>query len=517
MNGGTPESRTAALFERPEYRFLVVANKFQTGFDQPLLHTMYVDKKLGGVNAVQTLSRLNRTHPGKDETMVLDFANDAEVVQKAFAPYYETTLLSEATDPHLLYDREQELLDFGVFTRDDVDAFAEAYFRKQPQERLYQLLDPVKERAEAELEVERLAELRAALKSYSRLYGFLSQVIRFTDTDLEKLYVFARLLRRQLTAPSEELPREIQEMVDMDSLRVERTYEGKIELKPGEPGVVEPASEEVRRPLTDEELEPLSRIIEELNERFGVGLGPEDRVTLGHVLDRAAEQDALRQRVENNPEENARLAFETVIVDLLQDVVDTNFKLYKKISDDRNFADNLLARLFDEYRERIANGGLTAADVAAEIDDGESKHREFKSSLRFNLHTREHDDRMTHAALKTIAAFANGEGGVLYLGVADDGSIVGIEDDGFPNADKFLLHLNNLAKSALGKPVAARLTPRMWQLGEHQVCRVECPPSPRPVFLKFKGEEKFYVRSGPSSEELTPSEMHSYVSERFPG
>ncbi|MCX7960758.1 MAG: hypothetical protein N2653_04170 [Burkholderiales bacterium] len=119
MNG-LPEAQTAKTFERPEYRFLVVANKFQTGFDQPLLLTMYVEKKLGGVNAVQTLSRLNRTHPEKKDTMVLDFANESDEIKAAFEPYYEATLLSEATDPNLLYEVQTRLAAFGVFTDDDV-------------------------------------------------------------------------------------------------------------------------------------------------------------------------------------------------------------------------------------------------------------------------------------------------------------------------------------------------------------------------------------------------------------
>src|SRR5690606_14359016 len=144
---GFPDAQTAKMFERPEYRFLVVANKFQTGFDQPLLHTMYVDKKLGGVNAVQTLSRLNRTHPEKKGTMVLDFANEPVEIQAAFEPYYETTLLSEATDPNLLYEMEHRLAAFPVFTEADVEAFAKVYFDpKATQDRLYAVLNPLVDR-----------------------------------------------------------------------------------------------------------------------------------------------------------------------------------------------------------------------------------------------------------------------------------------------------------------------------------------------------------------------------------
>ena len=514
MNG-VPESGTAATFGRLEYRFLVVANKFQTGFDQPLLHTMYVDKKLGGVNAVQTLSRLNRTHPGKEETMVLDFANEAETIQKSFEPYYETTLLSEATDPNLLYDRQHELEEFGVFTQQDVDAFAELYFRNASQDRLYQALAPVKERAEGEMDDEELEDFRSALRKYSRLYAFLSQVLTFADPDLEKLYVFARLLRRNLRAGKQELPRDIQEKIDMDSLRVQRTFKGKIGLEQGA-GEVEPANERGGHTPTVEQLEPLSRIIEELNERFGSNLGPEDRITLDRLLNQAEGKESLRLSVENNTEENARLAFYTAIQEMFQDLVETNFQLYKRIVEDRHFSRDLLSSLFDEYRKRVRNGGLTEAGVLREIEDGETKHREFKSTLRRNLHTGENDDRMTQAVLKTVAAFQNTEGGVLYLGVADDGTLVGLEPDDFPNEDKLLLHLNNVVKEAMGKPAASRITARIWHLGDQAICRVECPPSPVPVFVKLRGQEKFYVRSGPSTEEMTFSEMHTYVGERFP-
>ena len=199
MNG-LPEVQTAKAFERPEYRFLIVANKFQTGFDQPLLHTMYVDKRLGGVNAVQTLSRLNRIHPEKTETMVLDFANEADAIQKAFAPYYEKTLLSESTDPHLLYDLERRLLDFHVYDEADIASFATLYFRpKTTQDQLYSALAPSLARYQ-ELPEEERVDFRGQLTDYVRLYAFLAQILTFADADLEKLYVFARLLRRYLPA-----------------------------------------------------------------------------------------------------------------------------------------------------------------------------------------------------------------------------------------------------------------------------------------------------------------------------
>ena len=177
MNGFS-ERQTAATFERPEYRVLVAANKFQTGFDQPLLHTMYVDKKLGGVNAVQTLSRLNRTHPpDKRGTTVLDFANEADEIRLAFEPYYETTLLSESTDPNLLYELQTRLLGFPVYTGADVESFVKIYFdRKATQAQLYALLAPAVQRF-GELSGEEQHDFRGNLTDYVRLYAFLAQEI----------------------------------------------------------------------------------------------------------------------------------------------------------------------------------------------------------------------------------------------------------------------------------------------------------------------------------------------------
>ena len=197
MNG-FPERQTAGTFKQKQYRLLVVAEKFQTGYDMPLLHTMYVDKKLKGLHAVQTLSRLNRVYPGKTETFVLDFANEAEAIQKAFEPYFERTVLSESTDPNLLYDLQTKLDSFHLFTMDEVDKFAEIYFNpKGTQDKLYAALQPAVERYK-EIEKNDQSQFRAAPSDYARLYSFLSQIISFVDPDLEKLFVYASPARAAL-------------------------------------------------------------------------------------------------------------------------------------------------------------------------------------------------------------------------------------------------------------------------------------------------------------------------------
>ncbi len=515
MNG-LPEAQTAKTFERPEYRFLIVANKFQTGFDQPLLHTMYVDKKLGGVNAVQTLSRLNRTlPPEKEGTLVLDFANEADEIRTAFEPYYETTLLSEATDPNLLYEIQTRLAAFPVYAQDDVEAFAKVYFDpKATQDRLYAVLAPVVERFMTLPEEER-NDCRGQLTDYVRLYAFLAQVLSFADADLEKLYVFARHLRRLLPADRAELPREVQQNIDMESYRIQQTGSGRIALE-RRPGVLEPVSTKQGHGTTAEELETLSRIIAALNERFGLHLGPEHRVTLGQMMEKLEGDAALDAAARVNTRENVRLTFDQKVDQVIQDIVDSNFELYKRITDDRAFGEVVKNFLFDQYLRAHRN----AEDL---IQRGESKTLEFKSTLRWNLKEGRQDDKtVTHAVLKTIAAFLNTEGGDLLIGVADDGSIVGIESDQLESDDKFMRHLAQVVRNGLGDRAGTCIDPKTQIVQGRTVCVVSCQRSPEPVFLKWKGVEatpdgEFFVRSGPGTVKLPPDSAVEYIRTRFGG
>jgi type I restriction enzyme R subunit len=514
MNG-FPETQTAGSFERPDYRFLIVANKFQTGFDQPLLHTMYVDKKLGGVNAVQTLSRLNRTHPEKKGAIVLDFANEADEIKAAFEPYYETTLLSEATDPNLLYEIQTCLTAFPVYTEANVDGFARVYFDpKMTQDRLYAVLAPVVERFQALSDDER-QDFRSQLTDYVRLYAFLAQVLTFADADLEKLYVFARHLRRLLPADRADLPREVQQNIDMESYRIQQTGSGKIGLE-RKPGVLEPVGTKGTHGAAPEELEALSRIIAELNERFGLNLGPEHRVTLGQMMEKLDDDAALDAAARVNTRENVRLTFDQKVEHVIQEIVDSNFDLYRRITDDRAFGEAIKNFLFDQY--------LRAHRSAEElIKRGESKTLEFKSTLRWNLKEDRQDDKgVTHAVLKTIAAFLNTEGGDLLIGVADDRSIAGIERDQLESDDKFMRHLTQVVRNGLGDRAGTCIDPKTQIVNGKTVCVVSCQRSPEPAFLKWKDMETapegdFFVRSGPGTVKLPPPSAQEYIRTRFVG
>ncbi len=409
---------------------------------------MYVDKKLGGVNAVQTLSRLNRTHPDKGETLVPDFTNEADAIRDAFEPYYETTLLSEATDPNLLYEIHTRMLDFGV-----------------------------------------------------------------ADPDLEKLYQFCRHLRRLLPTDRAELPREVQQNIDMESYRVQQTGSGRIKLKP-RAGQLEPMGTKSKRGGGEEHLEPLSQIIADLNERYGVHLSEEDRVYLEVAMARLDDDQALDASARVNTRENIRLTFDQKLEDVVQQIVESNFKLYKRITDDQQFGRALADFLFDNYLRKHRQ-----ADEL--IKRGESKTLEFKSSLRWNLRENRKDDAgVTLAVLRTIAAFLNTEGGDLLIGVADDGAVLGIEHDGLESDDKFMRHLVQCVRNGLGDRAGTCIDPKAQIVQGKTVCLVSCQRSPEPVFLRWKGREEsregdFYVRSGPRTDRLGPESAQAYIRTRF--
>jgi hypothetical protein len=340
-------------------------------------------------------------------------------------------------------------------------------------------------------------------------------VLTFADADLEKLYVFARHLRRLLPADRAELPREVQQNIDMESYRIQQTGSGRIAID-RKPGVLDTVGTKGSHGTAPEEMETLSRIIAELNERFGLSLGPEHRVTLGQMMDKLDDDPALDAAARVNTRENVRLTFDQKVEHVIQEIVDSNFELYKRITDDGAFGEAIKNFLFDQYLRAHRN----AEDLIAR---GESKTLEFKSTLRWNLKEDREDDRLvTHSVLKTIAAFLNTEGGDLLIGVADDGTIVGIEQDQLENDDKFMRHLAQVVRNGLGDRAGTCIDPKTQIVQGKTVCVVSCQRSPEPVFLRWKGLEAapasdFFVRSGPGTVKLPPESARKYIRTRFPG
>jgi len=332
LNRLPPRVAIEDAYKTPEYRILVVANKYQTGFDEPLLHTLYVDKKLDGVQAVQTLSRLNRTRPGKTDTLVLDFVNEAEDIQAAFQPYYQTTLLEEETDPNKLYDQQTELHAFEVFAKADVEEFAEVFYTPNiPLEKLQPVLDKVVVQWGYKPEPER-EDFRATLQKYIRLYGFVSQIITFEDPDLEKLYVFAKALNRKLPRRESRLPYEIRDAVDLDSFRLQETYSGSIELEKTQ-GTV-PGFGDGSIYAKDGEKDLLSHIVETLNETYGINITEDDKVDMQRIRTRLEADESLREVLNaDNPRDAKIYKFNQVLDKLLLEFVHTKLDLYKKLTE----------------------------------------------------------------------------------------------------------------------------------------------------------------------------------------
>ncbi len=345
MNG-FPESQTVRQFENPEYRFLIVAEKFQTGFDQPLLHTMYVDKKLAGVHAVQTLSRLNRIHMRKTDTMVLDFVNRVEDIERAFAPYYEATILSHATDPNKLYDLQDELEAFGLYTPKQAAEIAELYLRKgEKAAKLQPLLREVVEQYKYIAAVEERIRFKHRLRAYINAYAFLSQIITFQDAALERLYLFARLLIRALPRERSREQLSLHDLVDLENYRIEQTYSGSIQI-PSNEGQLKALSDLDVSGLTDPEKTALSQVIQEINERFGTEFTEADRVFFAELKARLAANESLQASARINPPESVRLLYDALFKMTLQAMIDRNFQMFKRINDDEEFGQVVKEKIF---------------------------------------------------------------------------------------------------------------------------------------------------------------------------
>ena len=335
MNGGLAETALPVEFAGDGYQVLIVAEKYQTGFDQPLLHTMYVDKKLEGVKAVQTLSRLNRIYPGKTDTFVLDFANDAEQIQDAFAPFFEATI-AEPTDPNLLYNAAARLDDFRVIDREEAAAFTAAFLglSEQTNAALYARLDPAIERYTALEDDDAREAFRGALSAFVRVYAFLAQIVPFADVELEQLYTYSRFLALRL-------PREQSGTLDLSDdvvlthLRTELIGEHDLSLIEG--GGLVPGFTGDGVGGQEPQVAKLSEIIDRLNDRFGTEFTEADKVFVDQIEQTCVENEALAMQARVNSSENFKLAFDKVLEGLVIDRLDANQDFFGRMIDDPAF------------------------------------------------------------------------------------------------------------------------------------------------------------------------------------
>ncbi|HRD58927.1 MAG TPA: type I restriction endonuclease [Ferruginibacter sp.] len=357
---GFPSNSIPTEFEKNEYRFLLVANKFQTGFDQPLLHTMYVDKKLGGVNAVQTLSRLNRSHPLKKDTFVLDFANTAEDIEKAFKPYFESTILGEATDPNKLFDLQDALDNYQVYTKEQVIEFSEKILANVPVDQLHAMLDSSSTIFRNDLAEEQQADFRAKVKTYVRLYIFLSQIVPFENPYLERLYIFLNHLQNKLGGETPiDLAQGILDNIDMDSYRLQLEATTNIAMEQGED--LKPIPTDMRGGTNQPEIDRLSNILQTFNDRYGTQFEDADKVRqmAENIANDVAKNQELITSIKYSDDQNARITSDKVVGAELLKHITTNFDLYKLYSDNKEFKEDFSAMMFGVVKELI-NRGINA-------------------------------------------------------------------------------------------------------------------------------------------------------------
>jgi type I restriction enzyme R subunit len=322
----------------PQFRLLIVANMYQTGFDEPLLHTMFVDKKLGGSSTVQTLSRINRTREGKDTTMVLDFVNDPEKVQQDFQMYYGSNYmeLDDQTDPNSLYDVQQTIDAFNLIYQNDLEAYAKYFFIKgDHKEKLQPILNEVVKRYSAELDEEQKIAFKANIKNFVRLYRFLSQIITFTDVQLEKYYVFLSALFKKLPFITNSLPTEVLEEIDLDSYKLQHQFTTDLVLESQNTGMkgMTPGSEGGKE---EEEIEWLTKIIKVLNETFGLDLDENDKTDFERMKKNVYADDELMSFFNNkNSKDNIQDKFDETVDSEILNFINTKLDLYNKLSEDK--------------------------------------------------------------------------------------------------------------------------------------------------------------------------------------
>jgi len=367
---GIKEKELPKKFSTSEYQLLLVADKYQTGFDQPLLHTMYVDKKLSGVKAVQTLSRLNRMCSGKDDTFVLDFANKTEDILNSFQPYYELTTVEETTDPNHLYDLKAEIEKGQIIWTSEIDNFCNIFFRSKKalnvseQAKLNAYIDPAIERYK-KLPVENSTDdvigteitqedFKHAVQVFTRLYSFLSQIMPFTDIELEKLYTYSRFLLKKLPRTNQQDRFKLGDEVALEYYRLQKISEQDIAMESqGEYGLDGITQSGIRMSKEDEVA--LSEIIEVLNKRFQTEFTEADKLFFDQIEAELIADKKLLEQAKSNSIENFKFGFDDVFMDKLLGRMEQNQELFARMMDDKVFGglvqNYLLKRVYQQLNK----------------------------------------------------------------------------------------------------------------------------------------------------------------------
>ena len=371
MNRGVGEKELPERFATKDYQVLLVAEKYQTGFDQPLLHTMYVDKRLSGIGAVQTLSRLNRTHSLKEDTFVLDFVNDSEEIHEAFKAHYEGTEMGAEVDPARMYEIGGQLDASGIYLCAELERFCEVYFKprhnqsQQDHREMNAALDPavarfadLRERDEDEAE-----KWRGEARAFHNLYSFLSQIIPYQDSDLEKQYVFLRHLAAKLPRRSASTY-DFEDEVRLEYYRLQKISEGSISLLEGEATPLDGPTE-VGSGAAREEVVPLTRLIDILNERFGTEFNNADQLFVDQVVETAVADDGLRHAAKANPQNKFELVCGNLLSRLFVERMDQNEEIFVRYTKDEPFRQAVNEWITSEVFRRLQAAQPSMTETSA--------------------------------------------------------------------------------------------------------------------------------------------------------
>ncbi len=347
---GFPSNDITDMIQEDPYRFLICAEKFQTGYDEPLLHTMYVDKALSGIKAVQTLSRLNRAHPKKHDVFVLDFQNDTEIIEKAFSDYYRTTILSKETDPNKLHTLKDELDQYQVYSPEQIDIFVELYLSGADRDKLDPILDACVAVYVDDLDEDGQVAFKGKAKAFTRTYDFLATILPYGVKDWEKLSIFLNFLISKLPAPIEEdLAKGILEAIDMDSYRAEKKATMAIAL-PDADAEIEPWDMRGGGHKPEVELDNLSNIVKQFNDMYG-GLFAdakrmEQRIT-GEIPQKVAADQKYQNAKKNSDRQNAKIEHDKALKRVITALFKDDAQLFKQFQDNESFRGWLTDTMFE--------------------------------------------------------------------------------------------------------------------------------------------------------------------------
>ncbi|WP_121967542.1 type I restriction endonuclease [Leptolyngbya sp. BC1307] len=371
MNNGIREKELPDQFATDGYQVLLVAEKYQTGFDQPLLHSMYIDRRLAGIQAVQTLSRLNRTHPLKEDTFVLDFVNDREEIREAFKQFYEGAEIGEEASPDQLYQLAADLTQAGIHLPEEIERFCITYFKpKQKQsptdhQAMNAALDPAVERfVDFQTENEAEATLwRGQLTAFRNLYAFLSQVIPYQDSDLEKQYVFLRHLSAKLPKRSSAPQYNFDDDVQLEYYRLQKISEGSIDLNQGYADALD-GPKAVGSAMVKENAVQLSQLIDLINDRFGADFNQADQLFFDQLIETATNSEELQQAAKANSQDSFGLLFKQVLQSLFVERVDQNEAIFAQYMNDNAFQKLVSDYLSSEVYKRLSTETSPSAHEA---------------------------------------------------------------------------------------------------------------------------------------------------------